>query len=194
LTAQKPTPELLSKEPPRGNPDIPPKHLKYALESFKPEIWKNIYNWLTDSEEWSMYITGGLGSGKSCLVAALLDRYRRLLRYGNPPQLRGRFVPPYVFTRIAKAFTNSGHIWNMWIHTELLVLDDVGSARDTGWVTEQLLHLLEQRYDYQRPTILTSNMSLQDLSEHVDPRAASRLAEGGQMNLGNVDARRKKIK
>ena len=103
-------------------------------------------------------------------------------------------MPPYLFTRVAKDFTASGHIWRYWLGTELLILDDVGSARATGWITEQLLHLLEQRYDYQRPTIITTNMSLQGFAEHVDPRAASRLAEGGQMNLGNVDARRKKIK
>lgn len=45
----------------------------------------------------------------------------------------------------------------------LLVLDDLGAQRTTEWVTERLFVIVNARYDEMLPTIITSNVYLEDL-------------------------------
>jgi hypothetical protein len=104
--------------------------------------------------------------------------------------VRGRFVCPYNFTNVVRALDSKRHIYDEWrTNRGPIVLDDVGSARDTPHVTEQLLHLLQYRYDHQLKTIITTNLILERFAEHVDPRAASRLQEGAMIDMGNLDRR-----
>jgi hypothetical protein len=106
--------------------------------------------------------------------------------------VKGRFVSPYSFTNVVRALDAKHHIYEAWrTNRGPLVLDDVGSARDTPHVTEQLLQLLQYRYDHQLKTIITANLSVNQFAEHVDPRAASRLQEGLLVSLGDTDRRRK---
>lgn len=63
-----------------------------------------------------------------------------------------------------------------WARDDLLVLDDVGSIRINDWDADALFSLIDQRWQHQRPTIITSNeLNLRIL---LGDRAASRLADG----------------
>jgi DNA replication protein DnaC len=61
--------------------------------------------------------------------------------------------------------------------TDLLVLDDVGSANVTDWSRSRLTALLDQRWQHQRPTIVTTNLTAAPLKAHLGERALSRLAD-----------------
>lgn len=47
---------------------------------------------------------------------------------------------------------------------DLLILDDIGRSRTTDWVTEKLLDVVDERYLEMKPTVFTSNYSLDELA------------------------------
>lgn len=72
---------------------------------------------------------------------------------------------------------------------DLLILDDLGATRISDWDAEHLLGVLDERWRYQRPTIVTSNVA--DLRSMVGERIASRLASDHVMvTLDGPDRRR----
>lgn len=60
----------------------------------------------------------------------------------------------------------------------LLVIDDIGAEHSSGFSTSKLLELLNARVG--KPTILTSNVSVETMREH-DPRLFSRLNRHGEI-------------
>lgn len=61
---------------------------------------------------------------------------------------------------------------------KFLVIDELGGVRDsTGFVTNRLSVILGQRIG--KWTIITSNLSLADISEKIDNRVASRIIRDG---------------
>ncbi|MDI3298359.1 MAG: ATP-binding protein [Bacillota bacterium] len=66
---------------------------------------------------------------------------------------------------------------------DLLVLDDLGAEyvkrADTGpsWAEERLYALINRRYEDLRPTIVTTNLTLDELAERIGERTTSRLVE-----------------
>ena len=176
--------------------DIPHVYLKYSLQDF--DQCEHAKAWLDAPDSWCYYITGGLGTGKSCLAAAMLIDYRRTHTEEAVTEgyriihLRGRFIPPYTFADVVRTLDQKRLTYEKWRDNRgPLVLDDVGSVRDTPHVSERLLHLLQHRYDHRHKLIVTTNMSVADFATHVDARAASRLQEGAMVHMGNVDRRRK---
>ena len=57
----------------------------------------------------------------------------------------------------------------------LLALDDLGTERPTPWVTEQLIMIIDYRYDQELPLLVTSNKPLTELPGDDEHRIASRL-------------------
>jgi DNA replication protein DnaC len=58
----------------------------------------------------------------------------------------------------------------------LLVIDDIGLTKPTDWIVNQLYLLINYRYEYLKKTIITSNLSLSDLSTLLgDDRITSRI-------------------
>jgi DNA replication protein DnaC len=53
----------------------------------------------------------------------------------------------------------------------ILVLDDLGTQNATPWAEEKLYQIFNTRYVHKRPTVITTNLDLDDL----DPRLRSRL-------------------
>lgn len=61
---------------------------------------------------------------------------------------------------------------------ELLVLDDLGTETPSDWVADRLFLILNHRYVAQLPTIITSNLSLEEFAArlgHIGERLADRM-------------------
>jgi DNA replication protein DnaC len=122
-----------------------------------------------------IYIHGGVGSGKTHVAYALYAESSNVLkkkaRFENIPEMlrtwRLDFPRP----------------WAEKLHPEerlleyrgLLFLDDLGSEKMTEWVEETLYLILNHRYNEVLPTIITSNLTIEQLADRVGDRIASRV-------------------
>ncbi len=68
---------------------------------------------------------------------------------------------------------------NMTIYkkAKILVIDDLGAARNTEWASERLLEIIDYRYNQLLPVIFTTNLTPKDLKEKINNRIFDRLVE-----------------
>jgi DNA replication protein DnaC len=67
----------------------------------------------------------------------------------------------------------------------VLILDDLGTENTTPWASEKLFQIINHRYNYRLPTVITSNRD----PAKIDPRIYSRLADtalSGKMLMINA--------
>lgn len=121
-----------------------------------------------------LFLSGGCGSGKTHLAAAIVHA---LLRRGYHAIFltSGRYLDA-----LKNAFGDAERIRSLQDEVRraaLLVLDDLGTEHISDWARSELFALLNDRYEAMRPTVLTTNLTLQELSSRYGERTVSRIAE-----------------
>ncbi len=77
----------------------------------------------------------------------------------------------------------------------LLLIDDLGVAKNSEWVEDVTYRLINGRYEQMMPSIFTSNLAVEQLRDALGDRIASRLAETcTRVVLAGSDRRRAKPK
>lgn len=133
-----------------------------------------------DSRKDNLYLCGPTGSGKSHLAAVAARR--AFLRPGPDWAERVRTVTPMEISRELRACEGAAQEereFQGWINQEVLVIDDLGVAKDTEFLLSALYEIVNGRYQYARAgLIVTSNLNLDELSAKLgDDRIASRLIQ-----------------
>jgi DNA replication protein DnaC len=59
----------------------------------------------------------------------------------------------------------------------VLVIDDVGATKDSAWTDEVFDRLINARYEWMRPTLITTNVAPGEFGEKFGERVTSRLME-----------------
>lgn len=73
----------------------------------------------------------------------------------------------------------------------LLIIDDLGAAKNSEWTEEITMRLINRRYNEMLPTLITTNLGMVDLRQHIGDRVASRLTEmSDKVILDGPDRRR----
>lgn len=115
---------------------------------------------------------GGYGCGKTHLAAAIahgvLQQHIPVLFSVVPDlldHLRSTFGP--------SSETAYDQQFELVRDVPLLVLDDLGTENTTGWAREKLYQIMNHRYNYALPTVITSNRDPKD----IDPRILSRMMD-----------------
>ncbi|HKV85035.1 MAG TPA: ATP-binding protein [Ktedonobacterales bacterium] len=131
-----------------------------------------------------LVLRGGYGTGKTHLAAAIAHQREDegdTVFFSIVPDLldhlRGAFAPNSELTYDA--------LFDRIREVELLVLDDLGAENGTAWATEKLFQLLNYRYNFRTPTVITTNSRL---LSHMDDRIASRLSDVGLVQNVVIDA------
>lgn len=123
-----------------------------------------------------LFLTGGVGSGKTYLSCSIA---RELL-------LNGKYVifitVPKLLQRIRESFNREegiteGKIIKRLSNIEYLILDDLGTEKRSDFSLDRLYLIINNRYENRKSLIITSNLSLQEISEKIHDRIASRIAE-----------------
>jgi DNA replication protein DnaC len=65
------------------------------------------------------------------------------------------------------------------MHRNVVVLDDVGAFKTTDFVREELFNVIDHRLTHGLPTLLTSNLSIDQIRQTIDERVASRVLAFG---------------
>lgn len=110
-----------------------------------------------------LYIFGPKGTGKTTRACSILKAY--VSRNQRDGWVSAKFIS--VPDWLASMRGNWGHeeedAFQRAAGCKLLVLDDLGKGKPTEWAMERLFRLIDRRYNDMRPTIYTSQHSLDQL-------------------------------
>lgn len=119
-----------------------------------------------------LVLFGNCGCGKTHLAAAVANR-------ALERDIRVIFtVVPDLLDHLRSTFgPNSDIAYDERFETvrdvPLLVLDDLGTENTTAWAREKLYQIINHRYNYRLPTIITFNRKI----EEIEPRIVSRMSD-----------------
>lgn len=109
-------------------------------------------------ENLGLLFHGSVGTGKTfhalCIANALIDKGKSVYFTSIPREL----------AKLQGAYPEDRQrIMDKLTHCNLLILDDVGSERNTSYAIEQVYMIIDARHESGKPTVATTNTSLEEL-------------------------------
>ena len=155
-----------------------PEHVSTVGELLAVAVEKKHRN-----PKWSLLLTGGVGTGKSCFATAIFQ-------FAAQAGIRGLW---HDFSKLStQAMMDFGRwpgIKSQMERWPFLVVDDMAATRMTPWVLDQFEAVILERKRNNLPTLITTNLTESDIEKQIDPRISSRLRGGVILNTGNKDLR-----
>ena len=119
-----------------------------------------------------LVVTGAHGSGKTHLAAAIANRCieaGRAVFFVHVPDLldhlRAGFSPD--------AGISYDNLYEQVVGAPILVLDGLGAHSSTPWAQEKLQQVINHRYNAERPTVITTAMSLNEIDPYIRTRLST---------------------
>ena len=144
------------------------------------------------SQGTGLLLCGSVGTGKSFLAAAIANE---LINQGTPC-LMTNFSR--IISRVSEKFGGDQKYLDDLNRFDLLIIDDLGSERDTEFTWEKVMNVVDARYRAGLPLIITTNLTLKDLADPSDirrQRVFSRLKEMCVfIEVNGADRRNKKMR
>lgn len=127
-----------------------------------------------------LYLTGSFGSGKTYLIAALLNEMAK-----KKVQCALVYYPEFLRSLKSSFQTDYNERFNFIKTSPILLLDDIGAENESNWSRDEVLGpILQYRMQNHLPTFFTSNLTLEELetalsitSSGVDKVKARRIIE-----------------
>ncbi len=146
-----------------------------------PKIFESVKNEYLELR--SLFLTGGFGTGKTYKAIQILKGFIKSLPcinftkpFGNVPVF---ITMPELLMKIRSCFSLSEceeTIVYKYSDCPLLVIDDLGAEKTTEFSLQTLYIILNRRYNEQLQTIITSNLSIDEIRDKFGDRIASRIA------------------
>ncbi len=165
---------------------LAPKFQRASISDFPQGIIESILNGRP------AFISGTYGTGKTHLEAALLRYYTEQLAIRMNGRGEWEFTPlkdwplmtsiQEVLLRMRESFgangsgETEGAIIDEVTAPPILILDDLGVEKNTDWAIQNIYLIVDRRYREEARTFFSSNLTLQELSERLGDRIASRIA------------------
>jgi len=159
---------------------IPRRFSLFRLEEWPSAMdYPQVLECFTPSWD-SIMITGPYGRGKTGLAigyawACLQALGVKSIRFIAMPQLFAELRDTYN----REEGPTEAQVVGRYAACDLLILDDIGAeqVRNTEWVEDRLYQVIGSRHAEMRPTIFTSNLSLDQLAGRLGERVTWRIAE-----------------
>ena len=127
-----------------------------------------------------LYLTGSFGSGKTYLIAALLNEMAKKKIYCALV-----YYPEFLRSLKSSFQTDYSEKFDFIKTSPVLLLDDIGAENESNWSRDEVLGpILQYRMQNHLPTFFTSNLTLEELesslattSSGVDKVKARRIIE-----------------
>ena len=168
----------------------PPQYQK-AEVSDCPRHSKAVMAWLESDLPGLITFTGPAGTGKTHMLYAIAKLCKQP-RLWDIPTLCVAIQRAAVMSPDAYNWTERHQLDVLIKHTSQVLLDDLGAEKTTPFVLQELYRLISQRELWARPTLITTNLSLDQLAQKLDDRIASRLAGGRVLLFKGEDWRAKR--
>lgn len=127
------------------------KYLKEFMDNYPDKFMKGLY------------LYGAFGTGKTYLIAALLNEYGKR---GTKSVII--YYPEFLRSLKESFGADYKEKFSLVMHAPLLLVDDIGAENLTPWSRDEILGpILQYRMDEKLPTFFTSNLSLEDLEVHL---------------------------
>jgi len=177
----------------------------YEVTEDNKKLYKTVKDYVDNFEErykngnWLMLV-GGFGLGKTHLaLAAGIE----ILKYFAKEEVKGNMNTVYSGRPKVKFVSSSElvqsirdsydsdqlnelDLMNGYKNTKLLIIDDLGTEKASEWQREKMYIILDYRYRELLPTIITTNLEVGGLQEHLSERVVERIieaTEGGKFLL-----------
>ena len=120
------------------------------------------WKWVTENNAGVM-LWGDVGGGKTFLAACIANA---LIDQDIPATMT---TIPKLVAAMSKDFgAERGNVLYMVANAPLLVLDDVGTERNTEYSNEQVYEIINTRYKSKKPLIVTTNLTMSALKNAED--------------------------
>lgn len=169
--------------------DIPERYMTASLKDFPSAVSEPLRKWAANPDPAMFTLTGPVGTGKTHALYAVARLCRDARIYDVPDMI----------TRIQRAAVMDTDAWswheihfmdNLIKHKKSVMLDDLGAEKTTDYVLQEIGRLISQREKWSRPTMITTNLGLDELAVKLGDRIASRLSGGKVLKLRGKDWRR----
>lgn len=171
----------------------------YVQTSGVPKIFLNVKLPTDYEKHTSLFITGACGTGKTHKAVSLLKGYadsRPCHEFEHPYKHLPIFITiPELLMKIRSCFSLDEceeTIVRKYSDCSLLVLDDLGVEKTSDWALQTLYIILNNRYSEQLQTIITSNLTIEEIGEKLGDRIASRIA--GMCKIVKLTGKDRRIK
>ena len=179
-------------------------------ERFKEPIEiksKSIQQWINTGKGKPPLLMGMVGCGKTHLLYSILNKLWEVKRRANRKlwEAAKEFKSPEyeiprielcrsgdMISKIINGISNniSQVIVSEFQKIDYLAIDDIGTERITDWVLEQYDSVINYRYEWCKPTLFATNLSLDEMSANIGERLVSRIVEMCQIVELTVGDRR----
>lgn len=168
-------------------------YFDFTLDKFmgQPQL-KRIAMEFIDNPKGNFIFTGGVGTGKTHIAVGILQelikRGKTNLFFKNVSELlvdaRSAFDEGVILKEhdIIDFYSNKG----------ILVLDDLGAEKTSEHTIATLYLIIDKRLRQEKPTIITTNLSLKEIETNINPRIASRLVDSKVIKFSFPDFRKKR--
>lgn len=175
-------------------PDSVPKLLKKHIPLISS---RNDLEFDKDVSGGSFYLHGPAGAGKSHQAALYLSL---LLKSSNKYHGEWINIPKFLFDlrqlysrKDVPREQSEEALVEKYSKVPYLVLDDLGVEKTSDWANLILYLIINERYENERPVIITSNLSVEELGEKMgDDRIPSRIMGMCEVIEINGEDRRRK--
>jgi DNA replication protein DnaC len=182
--------------------EVPPKHIHSSFETFQgADKVKDLLKEAVKNKS-GVILSGKTGCGKTHLGVAMLrhivetseELFKEHLFYEKPEGLFASVSE--LLLEIRSSFKKSDdselELVEKYTAVPLLLLDDLGAEKATEWVESTLYVIIDRRNRDMKWTIVTSNLGLEEIEQHLGARIASRLSDMKVVKLNLPDWRKKR--
>jgi len=157
------------------------RHRTFRSNEYLERQLNEMAHWLTSpSSHFGILLCGGCGNGKSTMLKALQQLLNAL--HIPKPYNEGTYGIQIVDAKyIAYLCKNNYEAYRKLISVDMLGIDDLGTepseVLDYGNVYTPVIDLLTKRYEEQLFTVITTNLTPQQIRGHYGDRIADRFNE-----------------
>jgi len=125
-----------------------------------------------------LFLTGTVGTGKTHLIAAIIDYIARIYKR-KYNLLIIYFTSTGLLSELKSSYEDktSDELISDIKHCTLLVIDDFGAEKTTDWVLETYFEIIDYRYANLYPTIIATNLTDIEIKQKLSERIMSRIYE-----------------